>query len=225
MRKIIITSILLPISLLSFEVNFNKRFTKLLQPDVLNTDIFVKIESDNEKKIAKKLNLFNDYIKKTKYLSKRLGHLFIRPTFRYSSNAPIIAGYIGEIQYNIQSEQPKDINQFISGLIDLKDNRDTSIVISDLKWKIKESTKNVSIDLLRFEAISWIQTYTTNLSIDLNKECELKTINIRPYEKSTYNGSNKRSYDSISGKKSSIPIPEITNQDIHIDVNYSLECK
>lgn len=223
--KKIITSIILPIALFSYEVNFSKKFTRLLQPDVLNTDIYVKVDSDSQKKITKKLDIFNKYIKSTDYLNKRLGHYFVRPKFRYSSNAPIIAGYIGELQYNVQSEKPQDINRFISGVIKLKNNRDTSIVISDLKWKIKKSTKDVSIDLLRFEAIQWIQGYAQNLSNNLKVKCTVNKIKINPYNKLDIDDLNKLQNEAISGKKSIIPIPEITNQDIHIDVNYSLECK
>lgn len=177
MKKILISGLLmstLPFSLLSYEVNFNKTFSKKLLPDTLNSDIKVRIELDSEKEVSNKLDRYNDYIKNVKYIEKNLGVFNIRPRYRYVSKTPKIDGYLGEIKYSIKSNDPKKVSRFINGLINLKEHRDTSIIVSNLMWKVKESSSNVAVDLLRFEAITWAEKYAKNLSSDLKRECKVK---------------------------------------------------
>jgi uncharacterized protein YggE len=222
MKKL--TLFLLPLSLVAFEVNFNKEFSKELMPDTLSTDLIVRIDSDNEKDISNRLAFFNEKIKLNKEVEKKLGNYTIRPNYKYSSNnTPKITGYIGELRYKINSVKAKSINQFISSVNELKESRDTSITVSGLSWKVKNSTYNVALDILRLEAINWAQTYAKNLSEDLHKKCTVKHVNINTYNRPRY-ARTEMAYDSMA-KNASVPVPQANHQKISINPNYKLECK
>lgn len=209
----------------AYDINFSKSFSKKLMPDILSTNLSIRIEGDNEKDISNKLEVFNKEIKKNKVLYKKLGSYNIRPNFKYSSNnSPKITGYIGEIKYKIEATHSKDFNKFITSLNSLKQSRSTSIIITGLSWKVKEDTYNVALDILRLESIYWIETYASNLSTDLNKECEVKNINISSYNKAiAYNSVSRLRTDARMSDN--VPIPQANNQQISIKPNYKVECK
>ena len=217
---------LLPISLFAFDINFSKSFTKELMPDTLSTNITIRIESKNEQEVSNRLSLFNKEIKRNKAVEKKLGNYNIRPNFKYSSNnTPKIINYIGELRYKVNSDKAKKINQFILNLNALKSSRDTSILVSGLSWKVKEETRNIAYDILRLEAISWSETYAKNLSKDLDKKCNVKSISIggSTHPIAYRAARSEMLVNSIS--KASIPVPEANNQKISIHPNYVLECK
>ncbi|RYA24352.1 SIMPL domain-containing protein [Malaciobacter halophilus] len=222
--KCAVLSSVLPLSLLSYEIDFSKTFTKKLTPDILNSDIKLVVELDSEKNVSSKLEKFDNYIKDMNYVEKKLGTFNIRPRYKYKSNTPHIDGYIGEIKYAIESNDPKKISRFINGLIDLKNHRDTSIIVSNLSWKVKDTSANIAIDLLRYESITWIEKYAKNLSNDLKKKCEIKNINIHSLQNSYYRGSEVM-YSAKSSSNASISVPQQTTKNIKMNVNYKLECK
>lgn len=218
-------TLLLPLSLYSFEVDFNKKFTKELMADTLSTNISIRIESDKEQDISTRLNRFNEEIKDFDDVDKKLGSFTIRPSYKYSStHTPKIIGYIGELRYTINSDNAKSIDEFITSLNKLKKQRDTSISVANLSWKVKDSTYNVALDILRLEAISWGQVYAQNLSNDIKKRCSLKNITINGYQ-------NPRPFrtqmevESMSMSKSTVPVPQNNRQNIIVTPNYKMECK
>lgn len=216
---------LLPMSLFAFEVEFNKKFTKELMADTLSTQLIIRIDSKVEKDISKRLTKFNEEIKDNDEVEKKLGNFTIRPSYKYNStNSPKIIGYIGELRYTINSTDAKTINKFISDINNLKESRDTSITVSGLSWKVKDSTYNIALDILRLEAIYWGQTYASNLSKDLNKRCMIQNIKINSHSNIRPMRTNY-ALERMSSSKQSIPVPEIDRQKISINPMYVLECK
>lgn len=215
----------LPMSLMSFEVDFNKKFTKELMADTLSTVIIIRIESGQEKDISTRLTKFNEHIKKNKQVEKKLGSFTIRPSYKYSStHTPKIVGYIGELRYTINSTKAKKINNFISEINELKEERDTSITVSNLSWKVKDDTYNVALDILRLEAITWAEVYAKNLSNDINKKCAVKNIHVNSHRNSMPMRSNY-AMEAMASAKSSVPVPQANRQKISINSSYKLECK
>ena len=174
MLKNIITVLgisIIPMSLFAFDVEFNKTFSKELMADTLSTNVTIRIEASKEKDISKRLTKYNEEIKDNDEVERKLGNFTIRPSYKYSSNnTPKIVGYIGELRYTINSEDAKSVNDFISNINKLKNSRDTSISVSNLSWKVKDSTYTVALDILRLQAIDWAQNYANNLSKDLRKQ-------------------------------------------------------
>ena len=218
-------ALLVPLSAFSFEVNFNKTFTKELMSDTLSTNITIRMEATEEKEISKHLTKFNEEIKDNDDVEKRLGRFTIRPSYKYSStHTPKIIGYIGELRYTINSDNAKSIDEFITSLNDLKERRGTSISVSNLSWKVKEDTYNVALDVLRLEAIMWGGNYAYNLSADLKKRCKVKNIAINDYHQPTPLRANI-AMEAMSLKKSAVPVPQNSHQKITINPQYTLECK
>jgi predicted secreted protein len=222
--KLLKLFILLPVVAFSFELKFNKVFTKELQHDILSSYVTVSITDDNESLVSNRLEVFNKKIKENDKVEKRLGTFNIRPKYRHSSNTPKIIGYVGELRYKVNSYKANDMNGFISDLTKLKTNRDTTISVNNLSWTVKEDTFNITLDLLRLEAINWISRYSKNLSSDINKNCTVKEINIST-SRSSFPVRNRMAYASASVSKSSIPVPEANQEKIKINPSYLLDCK
>lgn len=49
MKKLLAVSILLPILSFSYEINFNKSFSKVVNPDLLTTNINISVEKKEKK--------------------------------------------------------------------------------------------------------------------------------------------------------------------------------
>ncbi|RXK01737.1 hypothetical protein CRV02_07600 [Arcobacter sp. CECT 8989] len=217
-----LTLLILPVFLFSFEVNFNKKFSKSLAEDTLTTYFSVVVEGDSEKEINKTLKKFNKKIKKYNKIEKDSGTLTVRPQYRTSKNAPKITGYRGELRYKVSSNHASYINEFVSEMIELKEKRSTNIIISNLRWTVKDSTYDVANDILRLEAINWGTRYARNLSKDLNLECKVKNISINS---SNYRPMAKMVYSNAEMSDENIAVPESNKEDISINPSFVLECK
>ncbi len=215
---------LLPIFAFSFEVEFNKKFFHELPHDTLTTTLLVTITDDSEIKVGDRLEVFNKKIKSYDKVERKLGNYNIRPKYKYSSNKPKIIGYVGELRYKVNSRKARFMDEFVSEITKLKENRDTSIAVNNLSWTVREDTYNVALDLLRLEAINWIEDYSKNLSSDIGKECTIKNITINTINQMTAYR-NKAIYANSSISKKVIAVPEANQEQIKINPRYVLDCK
>ena len=74
MKRILATAIFLPILAFSYEINFNKSFSKVVNPDLLTTNINISVEKKDEKSVNIEIEKFNTFLKNTKkslYLSSQ----------------------------------------------------------------------------------------------------------------------------------------------------------
>lgn len=214
----------IPVFLFSFEIEFNKKFYHELPHDTLSTFVTVTIEDDTERVVSDRLSIFNQKIKSLDKVEKKLGTFNIRPKYRHSSNTPKIIGYIGELKYKVNSRKAKYMDEFVSEITNLKKNRDTNVSVNNLSWSVREETYNVTLDLLRLEAINWAESYSKNLSNDINKKCEVKKIDINTANQ--FYGNNRviaMQSESISNKE--LPVPEANQEKIVINPKYIMECK
>lgn len=216
--------LLIPIFAFSFEIEFNKKFSHELPHDTLNTFITVIIEDDSELIVSERLEVFNQKIKSFDKVERKLGTFNIRPKYRHSSSTPKIVAYIGELKYKIKSRKARYMDEFVSEITYLKKNRDTNVSVTNLSWDVKEETYDVTLDLLRLEAINWGQVYSKNISKDLNRNCEIKKIEINTTPQiARFN--NRSTYNSAAISKRSLPVPEANQEKIVINPKYLMECK
>ncbi len=216
--------LLVPVFAFSFEIEFNKKFYHELPHDTLSAYITVTITDDNEIIVGERLEVFNQKIKSLDKVERKLGTFNIRPKYRHSTSTPRVSGYIGELRYKVNSRKARFMDEFISEITKLKRNRDTNVSVSSLSWSVKEDTYNVTLDLLRLEAINWVSQYSKNLSKDLNKECSVKKIDInKTMPMMPLN--NRAVYSSIETSTKSIPVPESNQEKIVINPHYVMECK
>ncbi|NQY19775.1 MAG: hypothetical protein HRT40_00465 [Campylobacteraceae bacterium] len=213
--------LLLPFSLYSYEVNFDKTFTKDLKIEILSNNFLIKLESNSEKEVLKILKDFEKEIKNYKTINKKFDSLTVKPNYKYRANrTPKLLSYIGSLKYEISTSSAKDFNNFISKMVEIKDHRSVSLLITDLSWKVKESSKEIQKDELRIEAIKWIKSYSQTLSLELDSTCSIKSIKLH--------SSNKRkTITNIDASEKYKKILPSSNLSRNIDINayYVLDCK
>lgn len=216
--------LVIPIFAFSFELEFSKKFYHELPHDTLSTYITVTITDDTEIIVGERLEIFNQKIKSFDKVERKLGTFNIRPRYRHSSSTPRISGYIGELRYKINSRKARFMDEFISEIIKLKTNRDTNVSVSNLSWSVKEDTYNVTFDLLRLEAINWVNTYSNNLSKDINKECLVKKIDISKPRQMMLN-TQKAVYSNAEASAKTVAVPEANQERLVIEPRFIMECK
>ena len=121
-KRLFIPLLLIPILGFSYEVNFNKSFSKIVNPDLLTTNISISVEKKDESKINSEIERFNDFFKKTNDVSLKNGSFTLSPKYKYHDNKQEFLGYIGNLRYIIESKNAKDLNDFIDKLISIKDS-------------------------------------------------------------------------------------------------------
>jgi predicted secreted protein len=225
---IIITLCLLPILSFSYELNFNKSFSKVVNPDLLTTNITISVEKKDENKVNVEIEKFNDLIKKTNDVTLKNGSFTLSPKYKYYDNKQEFIGYVGNLRYSAESKNAKELNSFMDKLITLKDSiksEDVKLNISNVAWNISDDLQNKSFEGLRFEAITWIDSYAKILSGQVSKFCEISKINI--FESNTGNVVYARAEMAYSTMAKSVAnvAPISSEQNITINPNFILECK
>ncbi len=181
MKKLLAVAILLPILSFSYEINFNKSFSKVVNPDLLTTNINISVEKKDEKSVNIEVEKFNNFLKNTKNITIKNTNYNLTPKYDYENNKSIFKGFIANTRFIIKSKDPKEVNNFLADLMALKDSLksdDIKINISNLSWEIGENLQNKNIDELRVEVLLWIGNYTKELSNKIGKKCEIKNVNI-----------------------------------------------
>lgn len=220
----ILKLLVLPVFLFSFELKFEKKFKHELPHDTLTTNIRITIDDDRENRVEQRLNVFNEKIKRFDKVEKKFIGFSVRPKYRHAMNTPKVNGYIGELRYKVYSYKAKHMDEFISELTKLKRNRDTEVSLTNLAWSVPEDTYNVTFDLLRLQAINWGINYIKNVSNDIEKECNLKSIEIDK-ENELMSANTGKVYTTNNIKEKVIPIPDTKQENIVIFANYVMECR
>ena len=222
------TLCILPIMSFSYELNFNKGFSKVVNPDLLTTSIDVSIQKKDENAVNIEIEKFNNFIKKTTNVTLKNGSFTLSPKYKYYDNKQEFVGYIGNIRYTAESSSAKDLNEFMDKLISIKEKAnsdETKLNISNVSWKTSDNLENKSFDELRLEAINWIDGYAKTLSSQVSKYCEVSKINI--FETNTGNVVYARAEMASLGmsKMAADVAPISSEQNITINPNFILECK
>lgn len=219
-----ISFLFFPLFLFSFELEFSKSFQHKLAKDVLRTNLTIIINDKSELKVEERLNLFDNKIKSFNNLEKERKNFTIKPIYRHSLNTPVIKEYKGELRYEINANKATLLNDFISNITKLKNNRDTTVSVKNPIWEVEEETYNVSLDLLRLEAINWAKRYSRNLSNDLNKECKVKKIFMNTNQQLA-KITEKAVYTNNPADTKFVPVPKTEQEKIIISPKFVLECK
>ena len=227
-KRFFIAALLLPILGFSYELNFNKSFTKVVNPDLLTTNITISVEKKDENKVNSEIEKFNDFLKKTTDVTLKNGSFTLSPKYKYHDNKQEFLGYVGNLRYTAESKNAKDLNGFMDKLISIKENiksEEVKLNIANISWNISDNLQNKSFDELRLEAINWIDNYAKTLSSQVSKYCEVSKINI--FETNTGNVVYARAeMASLSMSKMAADVAPISSeQNITINPNFILECK
>ena len=226
--KKLLPLLLLPILSFSYEINFNKSFSKVVNPDLLNTYININVEKKDESKVNIEIEKFNDFMKNNKSITLKNGSFTLSPKYKYYENKQEFVGYVGSLRYTAESTDAKKLNSFMDELISIKDStksEDVKLNISNVSWKISDELQNKSYDELRLESITWLESYSKTLSTKLSKSCEIKTINVNESQNGNIMYARAEMAYSSKAKVAADVAPIISEQNININPNFTLECK
>ena len=226
--KRILPLLLLPILSFSYEINFNKSFSKVVNPDLLNTYININVEKKDESKVNIEIEKFNDFMKNNKSITLKNGSFTLSPKYKYYENKQEFVGYVGSLRYTAESTDAKKLNSFMDELISIKDStksEDVKLNISNVSWKISDELQNKSYDELRLESITWLESYSKTLSTKLSKSCEIKTINVNESQNGNIMYARAEMAYSSKAKVAADVAPINSEQNININPNFTLECK
>ncbi|RXJ68631.1 hypothetical protein CRV08_07335 [Halarcobacter ebronensis] len=215
----------IPAFVFGFDIEFSKKFHHILPEDTLSANLIITIEDETESEINSRFKVFDKKIKTFKEIEKEYESFNIKPKYRHLNTTPKAIGYIGELKYKLNSDKAIYMDDFITALTDLKRFRDTQISVNNLFWTVREETFNVTLDLLRLEAINWGKTYSKNLSNDLKESCQIKSIKID--KKDNFNDEQTPvKYERLLNSTKVAPIPEMEEErNLSITANYILECR
>lgn len=228
MKKFLFTALLLPIFSFSYEIEFNKNFSKVVNPDLLSTNVNISVEKKDEIKINSEIEKFNEFIKNNKEVIIKNGSFTLSPKYKYYDNKQEFVGYVGNLRYSVESKDAKDLNIFMDKLISIKENiksDDVKLNISNVSWNISEDLQNKSFDNLRFESITWIENYANILSSKLSKKCEVKKININEFNGGNIVYARSEMTMSSMSKMAADVAPISSEQTISVNPNFILECR
>lgn len=226
--KKLLPLLLLPILSFSYEINFNKSFSKVVNPDLLNTYININVEKKDESKVNIEIEKFNDFMKNNKSITLKNGSFTLSPKYKYYENKQEFVGYVGSLRYTAESTDAKKLNSFMDELISIKDStksEDVKLNISNVTWKISDELQNKSYDELRLESITWLESYSKILSTKLSKSCEIKTINVNESQNGNIMYARAEMAYSSKAKVAADVAPINSEQNININPNFTLECK
>ena len=226
--KKLLPLLLLPILSFSYEINFNKSFSKVVNPDLLNTYININVEKKDESKVNIEIEKFNDFMKNNKSITLKNGSFTLSPKYKYYDNKQEFVGYVGNLRYTAESTDAKKLNSFMDELISIKDStksEDVKLNISNVSWKISDELQNKSYDELRLESITWLESYSKTLSTKLSKSCEIKTINVNESQNGNIMYARAEMAYSSKAKVAADVAPINSEQNININPNFTLECK
>ena len=223
MKRILLSTLIaIPSLLFSYELDFNKSFSKSIQNDKLNTNINVVIDSKEIEYINEKIEFFQDFISDDTLVTKKNGNYSLLPQYIYVNKKQKFVGYRGSLQYTIETPKYENINQFVSQLNSIKENMNTKQVkvsISNLQWIVSKELYEKNIDEMRIESIKWLKEYIPKL--DAN--CNIKSISLN--RNNNYSSRRYMNSAMMESVKSLNITPSQTKQSITLNANYKIECK
>lgn len=225
-KKLLITTLLLPILGFSYELNFSKSFSKVLNSDLLSTSVNISIENKDEKVVNSQIEKYNKFIKENKTVSIKNSNYNLSPQYEYVKDKRNLKGYVGDSRFTVQSKDAQKINTFLNEIVSLKANdkaSDLKLDISNLAWEISEELQNQSYDELRLESLIWIETYAKELSSKITKKCEIKNVNI--LDSNEHFQAKTRMVSMAMDSINSDITPLNSEQNTSINTNFILDCK
>jgi|WetSurMetagenome_2_1015567.scaffolds.fasta_scaffold189238_2 hypothetical protein len=224
MKKYIITLSVLTFMLnATTEISFTKTFEKKIKPDILATSISFSSTKLDQQKTIEKLTIISDYISSINNLTIKGGAYSVNPHIVYNNDKSYQDGYDGNMNYNISSKNPKELNKFIRDIQRLGEKEGLSVSISNVSWQLSEKqSDDGSSDALKIDAILWAKNYANILSSKLSQNCKVSKID--------FNGGGNVYYAPVMAMKAEVandsaPTPMQDEQKVQINANIMVTCK
>ncbi len=213
--------VMISFNLLAYSISFDREFITQIKPDTLKASISFTTLKRSEKDVLEKLTHFSTFIDNYQEVDKKGGNYHINPEYKYENNHRYKIGYRGRISYQISSKSSNDLNAFIYKVQNQKSDKDDDISISNVSWVLSPTQKDGKLDALRLVAIKWINSYTKELSLDLNSTCSISKI--------IFNQNNiikpSPMIKTMSVRVDNAPTPQKDILKIILNPHFEIECK
>ena len=222
MKKILLSSLLILLSINAYEISLNKNFTTKVAPKSLGISVSIYVLDSDLNSVLNKLTEYSDFIKSFKELNISGGNFNTNPQYRYNNNQREKVGYQGHIYFQIKSKKSNKLKEFVTMLSAKNSQKNVDISISSSSWQVTPKDVEKKKDELRFEAICWANSYAKKLSSKLSTTCKVKKIDFNGF-------SHPRPpilyAETVSVKKDKMPVPTKKAQKFSLNPRFVFECK
>jgi uncharacterized protein YggE len=223
MKKIVLTSCAC-VAALGLELQFNKEFSTLIQPNELKTMITIKSNKATEKEAISSLNQYNKVLKNSDNVTKKEGAISVYPQFEYKEEKSVFKHYSAQLRYELLFENSSEVKEVFDELYKIEKNNDTSISMGSLHWNINEATIKEKTDELQLEAIKWSMQYAKELSKEIGMVCEAKKMSINSNQSRPMLMRSNATM-SKSSERLEMPILEKSEQEVSVVANIQMDCQ
>ncbi len=224
MKNIAISLALVFSSLSAYEISLNKRFTTSVAPKKLGISVSVNVKDKDLNSVLNLLTEYSDFIKSFKELEIDGGNFNTNPEYKYFNNKREKVGYRGNLYFRIKSKNDSKLKEFVSMLSAKNTQNNVDLSISSSSWQVTPKDIESKKDELRFEAISWANSYAKKLSSKLSTECKVKSIDFSGYSYPKPQIVYARA-EVMSDKSTKMPTPTKKGQKFSLNPHIKFECK
>jgi len=224
MKKIAISLILAFSTLSAYDISLNKRFSSTVAPKKLGINVSINVKDKDLNSVLNKLTDFSDFIKSFKNLEIDGGNFNTNPEYKYYNNQREKVGYRGNVYFQIKSKDDSKLKDFISMLSAKNTTNNVDLSISSSSWQVTPKDIESKKDELRFEAISWANSYAKKLSSKLSTQCKLKNIDFSSFSYPRSPMMNMQ-VEAMDTKGASMPVPTKKGQKFSLNPHIKFECK
>lgn len=206
LSKILLLSIL-PILAFSYEVKFTKDFEKEVIPENVYMDIKLQYKYENESIVNRKLSMYTKEIDKANGVKSKQTYYQVRKNYIYKNNDRKEDGYIGEVSYQVWSNDQNNIDKLVDRLYTRKTDKELSILTSNISWDITDRKKKLIYDEIRDEAQAWGLEYQKTLERKMAGRCDFVSMveeGLRDYDN---NYPRRQTLMKANMESSNIPMP------------------
>ena len=224
MKKIAMSLILALSSLSAYDISLNKRFSTTVAPKKLGLSISINVRDRDLNSVLNKLTDFSDFIKSFKNLEIDGGNFNTNPEYKYYNNQREKVGYRGSVYFQIKSKDDKKLKEFVSMLSAKNSDNNVDLSISSSSWQVTPKDIESKRDELRFEAISWANSYAKKLSSKLSTQCKVKSIDFSGF---SYPRPPIMYAKASAGRDeaTNMPVPQKKGQKFSLNPHIKFECK
>ena len=221
MKKLFLT-LFAAVSLVAFELEFDKKFETKVAPDTAVTYLKISLQKESERDITQRLQEVATYINGYRQVDKEGGEFTIEPNYYYENSKRVQDGMVGYMKYRISSSNIDNLDMFLDDL--LSEKKSENIEVKNYGYEVSQKLFDEKLEQLRLQSILWSIAYAKDLSAKIYKSCEVSHISfskrqIQPRMLSAAADSSRDLDASFA------PQPTKHEQTITLNPKLILECK
>jgi predicted secreted protein len=210
-------------TLWGMQIQFDKKFTDSVNPDLVQTAIIATASGQDEQSVSQILQRVSVFIDGYSQVKKSGGNLQITPEYNYEQGQKILQGYNGRLAYEITAEEFDSVEVFLQDLLSQKEEE--SITVRGLGYTLSKEKRQNRMEKLRFQAILWGISYAKNLSSKIYQQCKVDKIDFEKQKGPVLlRSSTAQKQKSKQLTRDFIPNPVKEPKLLYMQPNFVLKC-